>query len=942
MTRACLGCKAARRKCSGESPCEYCVKRGVECVFDEGKAVKRGPKAGAKAALLSAENERLRKELERLRELSLRGSTAGALSSSQPQQPPAYPALVAQPAGADDDGRGTAALFPQTVWTVDAPIQPTELELATLRTYFDFTNQILPCVDEELFYASLDEARYVGQDVGQEGALRSSGGARPAGMNSPTVSSTISDPGGVASGGKSNSISGGSDEHGEDLSVHEEEDEEEEEEEDGDEEDEEDEDDEDYLEGGGRSSRKRGGSRAKKHRGTVAGSSASGSVLGKRRGGSDDAFVSSSSSSAAAPSAQPRLHPIVSVARNSELFGFRVLYYTLLCIGSKVAGRMADARRYYELARAFIGPVFSTPSQHLVSALLLMVMITRALCQDDNQASLHAALALRMSEVCDVTPEIRMVAVLFAHAHSSEVASWPPPRSSITLLPTGPAAVAVAVASSSSAPSKVASAPVGGGGGKPIEMHIRFSDVLGFIVSQVMLEFPALREGGDAGGSGGDVTASPVAEDRALKFAELLDEAAELQQATGLLKVFPVNVLATGVRALLLLRSMADMTSAAASESALAGQLTPVSPSLAQLCGTSPPSKGSSSTGVSDGALSSSSSANEPLQLISVEGVKRQALKLAVTAIDNARSNPYSRFCFPCVLLQGKLIAATMPLAGRVHGAMPCGSALSGGSAAPASTEASSDAVLPAAAASAGATDGGSSAGSAGTRSRSGSSSNSSDIPDSVVALARTYLQRAFMYIREAKGGQMLCQSTVASPASAAGATGSSGAEGAEKAKEGSCSGFPAVINKPLIGPIVSSEAVMGASSEEGACDGSSGGGGVGDCGGQPCWPELVGKQQLPLEAGRDACPLTAATDATPLTSAPVAHDVHVGVCPTAHVADAVEAHRRATGRDISGVMATASQSVRASSSDHGVGDLVTIVITCWPRQGRFSTAAEE
>ena len=98
----------------------------------------------------------------------------------------------------------------------------------------------------------------------------------------------------------------------------------------------------------------------------------------------------------------PDESPVRAVRRHAELFGFRVCYFTLLCVGSRIAGNAPAARRYYELARAYIGPVYAQPSQHLVSALLLMTMISRAMCHDAAQAALHAALALRMSELVEV------------------------------------------------------------------------------------------------------------------------------------------------------------------------------------------------------------------------------------------------------------------------------------------------------------------------------------------------------------------------------------------------------------------------------------------------------------------------------------------------------------------------------------------------------------
>jgi hypothetical protein len=89
--------------------------------------------------------------------------------------------------------------------------------------------------------------------------------------------------------------------------------------------------------------------------------------------------------------------------RNSETFGFRVCYYTLLCAGAKMQGRPILARRYYELARTYLGPCLEYPSQHLVSALLLITMITRSISCDPAQAALHASLALRMCDIVAVS-----------------------------------------------------------------------------------------------------------------------------------------------------------------------------------------------------------------------------------------------------------------------------------------------------------------------------------------------------------------------------------------------------------------------------------------------------------------------------------------------------------------------------------------------------------
>jgi hypothetical protein len=163
--------------------------------------------------------------------------------------------------------------------------------------------------------------------------------------------------------------------------------------------------------------------------------------------------------------------PFTAVQRNSELFGFRVCYYTLLTIGSRIMNKCAASRRYYELARAFIGPCYSQPSQHLVSALLLMTMISRAVSADTAQAALHAALALRMSELVEVTPEVRMVAVVFNAAHSSTTA---------------------ATGGASAAGSNVNWPPLERPPGAAL--HMRFADILGFIISQLMMDFPLMPQ----------------------------------------------------------------------------------------------------------------------------------------------------------------------------------------------------------------------------------------------------------------------------------------------------------------------------------------------------------------------------------------------------------------------------------------------------------------
>ena len=83
---------------------------------------------------------------------------------------------------------------------------------------------------------------------------------------------------------------------------------------------------------------------------------------------------------------------------------------------------------YYELARAGIAHAYSAPSRHLVSALLLMAVLTRAVCPDDGQQLIHSALAIRMADhIPDVSPGVRVSAAMLFYAISQPGgAVWPP------------------------------------------------------------------------------------------------------------------------------------------------------------------------------------------------------------------------------------------------------------------------------------------------------------------------------------------------------------------------------------------------------------------------------------------------------------------------------------------------------------------------------------
>jgi hypothetical protein len=111
--------------------------------------------------------------------------------------------------------------------------------------------------------------------------------------------------------------------------------------------------------------------------------------------------------------------------RRDEL-SFRVCYYTALTFGAKLQGRKRLARKYYELARFHIGPCFTMPCEHLVSALMIMTILTRVLLADIKQSILYASLAARMVDLCDVSPNTRICAMtMHSILNPSSFVQWP-------------------------------------------------------------------------------------------------------------------------------------------------------------------------------------------------------------------------------------------------------------------------------------------------------------------------------------------------------------------------------------------------------------------------------------------------------------------------------------------------------------------------------------
>lgn len=65
-----------------------------------------------------------------------------------------------------------------------------------------------------------------------------------------------------------------------------------------------------------------------------------------------------------------------------------------------------QARRLYSQAQVFIAPCYTQPSAHLLSALLVLIALSRSMGVQPQQATLHASLALRMAEVTEALADI--------------------------------------------------------------------------------------------------------------------------------------------------------------------------------------------------------------------------------------------------------------------------------------------------------------------------------------------------------------------------------------------------------------------------------------------------------------------------------------------------------------------------------------------------------
>ena len=88
----------------------------------------------------------------------------------------------------------------------------------------------------------------------------------------------------------------------------------------------------------------------------------------------------------------------------------RACAFMLLCVASTLAGDAASAHAHYQLARECVDvAVGERPSQHLISALLLMALMTMPLGRDHSEALGHSALAQRLASfVPDLSPDISL------------------------------------------------------------------------------------------------------------------------------------------------------------------------------------------------------------------------------------------------------------------------------------------------------------------------------------------------------------------------------------------------------------------------------------------------------------------------------------------------------------------------------------------------------
>ena len=139
-------CRKSRRKCDGQQPCAECAKRGIACVY-AATSRKRGPKS-TRVRELELQVSMLREQLRSMRDC--------AANFVAPRPDGSAPPLPTHSAGPPLN----AVMQLHTTMLTAAPIDPTAEEEGILRTYFEYSNRLFPCVPEPEFYRALTSSAY--------------------------------------------------------------------------------------------------------------------------------------------------------------------------------------------------------------------------------------------------------------------------------------------------------------------------------------------------------------------------------------------------------------------------------------------------------------------------------------------------------------------------------------------------------------------------------------------------------------------------------------------------------------------------------------------------------------------------------------------------------------------------------------------------------------
>lgn len=110
-----------------------------------------------------------------------------------------------------------------------------------------------------------------------------------------------------------------------------------------------------------------------------------------------------------------------------DALGFRVLYFTILALGSAVQGRRREALGYNDLARAFSGACFARPSEYMAAALAMQAFMTRLIMHSSPQVVLQSMFMARgadqMARACKFSANTRINAAFLARLLTSTLSS---------------------------------------------------------------------------------------------------------------------------------------------------------------------------------------------------------------------------------------------------------------------------------------------------------------------------------------------------------------------------------------------------------------------------------------------------------------------------------------------------------------------------------------